>query len=481
MLNYKFLANKIGLLLFFEAGFMLTAALVSVIYGENDLSAILTSAVITSGIGALLWLFSKGRSPEMGKREGYFLVAVVWAVYTIFGALPFWLSGYIPSYTDAFFEAISGFTTTGATILTNVEALPHGLLFWRSLTHFIGGVGILVLMIAVLPIYGTGNMMLYQAEYSGANFGSKIKPRVLDTVRRIVRIYLILNGVLFLFLLIAGMNPFDAICHTFGTMATGGFSTRNASIAAYSPLIQYIIMAFLFIAGINFTLLYFAGHGKFRKVWKDDEFRWYFSIVVIAGLIIMSDLFFVYKFPLEGAFRHGFFQAISFMTCTGFVSENYAIWSSFSILILLLVMAMGGSAGSTSGGIKVVRIVLLWRMIPVELKKIVHQRGIIPVRLNESSVKEDLLHRVLAFIMLFIIILLVAIFLLLLMGVDPKAAVFGSVSCMSNVGPGLGSVYANFSSVPMLGKWIFSTLMFVGRLEIFTLFILFTSAFWRQR
>ena len=480
MLNYKFLANKIGLLLFFEAGFLLIATFVSLFYRESDFSALLFSFLITGSIGGLLWFLSKDRTPEIGKREGYFLVSVVWIVYTLFGALPYWLHGVVPSYTDAFFEAMSGFTTTGSSIFTDVEILPHGLLFWRSLTHFIGGIGILVLMIAVLPVYGTGNMMLYQAESSGANFGTKIKPRIIETVRRIVRIYLVLNLVLFLLLVLAGMPSFEAICHTFGTTATGGFSVKNGSMATYSPLIQYLIMVFMMASGTNFTLLYFTGHGQFRKVMKNDEFRWYLSIMVGAGLIITADLFFHYQLPLEQAFRTSFFQAASFMTSTGFVSDQYAGWSLFSILLLLLLAAFGGSAGSTAGGIKVVRILLLWRIIPVELKKIIHQRGIIPVRLNGSGVREDLLQRVLAFIVIFVLVLLTAIFLLLLSGVGFDAAITASLTCLSNTGPALGSVYSNFSSLPWEAKWVCSALMLIGRLELFTLLILFTRTFWRQ-
>lgn len=480
MLNKRYIFNIIGTLLMLESLFMLLPAVVSLIYGETDWVYLGISAAITLAVGSLLWYFTQNSSQTFGQREGYFVVAIIWIIYGIFGALPFYLSGYIPSYVDAVFETISGFTTTGATILKDVEVLPHGLLFWRSMTHLIGGIGILVLFIIVLPMFGTGCMALYRAETSSASSG-KLHPRTKETAKRLLWIYL---GFVFLesvLLSLGDMSVFDALCHSFGSMASGGFSTKNDSLGAYNSYSQYIVMLFLLFAGINFNLHYFALKGMFRKIIYDDELRLFLIIIVSAGVIISGGLFFKFNLPAEQAFRTGFFQVISVITCTGFLTADYMAWAPFMWFVLFLLMFIGGCAGSTSGSMKVVRYLLLFKNINVQFQKILHERGMIHVRLNENIVPEELLQRTLAFFFIYLLTWAVSTFILLFTGLDFVASAGIVASCMGGVGPGLGSTIFHCADVTIVGKIVLSADMLLGRLEIFTMLILITPYYWRSK
>jgi trk system potassium uptake protein TrkH len=480
-MNVRFILYTLGALLLIEGGLMLFPAVVSLVYGERDLIPILLSALTASGIGGTCWFFSRGHSKDIGKREGHIIVSSVWVVYALFGSLPFIFSGQIPSPTDAFFEAMSGFTTTGGTILPNIESLTHGVLFWRSFMHFVGGMGILVLIIAVLPIFGVGSMTIYQVETSNASISSRLSPRIKDTAKYISRIYIAFT-VLCTLLYLPEMGFFDALCHAFSTTASGGFSTKNASMGAYSAYSQYVSILFMLLAGTNFTLLFYAWKRDFRRIAVNDEFRVYLMIVVLASLFVGCGLLFN-GFAVEKAIRESLFHVVSLLTTTGYAVSDYTLWAPPLWFIIFLIAFVGGCAGSTSGGLKVVRFVLLYRMIPVQFKRIVHQRGMIQVKLNKQNVPEDQMFRTLAFSCFFLCIFIISIFILMICGLNFISALGATVACFINSGPGLGEVgpAGTFAAIPLAAKWVCSFLMLLGRLELYAVLILFSRDFWTKK
>ncbi|HEX7358013.1 MAG TPA: TrkH family potassium uptake protein [Ignavibacteriaceae bacterium] len=455
----------------------------SIYYGDDDIASLLISGFGTSLIGALIWFITRKTDRlELGKREGYLIVSLGWVAMSLFGALPFVVHGSIPSYTDAFFETMSGFTTTGASILPNIEALPHGLLFWRSFTQWIGGMGIIVLSLAILPLLGIGGMQLYAAEVPGVT-KDKLHPRVKETAKRLWVIYLLFTIAETVLLMFAGMNFFDAINHSFTTMATGGFSTKNNSTAFFtSPAIQYILIIFMFFAGTNFTLHYLAIHKKFSFFKSNDEFKVYFYFIVFTALFVtITHLPFI-DFKLEESFRQSLFHVVSLVTTTGYVSSDYENWAVFSRMIFFVLLFIGGSAGSTGGGIKIVRHYLLFKNGLLELKRLIHPRAVIPVRLNGKAVSPEIISNVQAFFIIYILIFVLGSILLSLMGVDFVSSIGATATCIGNIGPGFGTVgpVANFSHLPDLAKWVLSFLMLLGRLELFTVLIIFTPYFWKK-
>jgi len=491
--NIELIIRIIGILLIIEGIFLLTALPFSIYYGdqpfqwalfdgEHDFWPLLISALFTAGIGGLLY-FIAGRNVKknLGKREGYIIVSSAWIIISIFGAIPFLLTGAISNYTDAFFETISGFTTTGASILPDIESMPKGLLFWRSMTHWIGGMGIIVLSLAILPFLGIGGMQLFMAEVPGPS-PDKLHPRITATAKRLWGIYVILTVVETGFLILGGMNLFDGLCHAFGTMATGGFSTRNTSIAEFSPYIQYVITIFMILAGTNFTLHYLALHGKLKDVWKNEEFRYYSFAILIATLIITLSLTFISNAHLEKAFRDSIFTVVSIITTTGFVTADYLIWPGVLWFFIFLLMFVGGSAGSTGGGIKVVRQLLLFKNSLLELKRLMHPHAVLPVRLNRRPVSQDIIFNILAFFLIYLIIFAIGTFVMSLMGLDFETAIGATAATIGNIGPGIGNVgpVDNYANIPVLGKWFLSFLMLLGRLELFTVLILFSPAFWKR-
>ncbi len=480
-MNVRFILYVLGSLLLIEGGLMVLPVIVALLYGEHDLLPILYSSAIAFAIGGAFFYFNRNCSKEISKREGHIIVSSVWVVYAFFGSLPFIFSGYIPSIADAFFETMSGFTTTGGTILNDIEALPHGLLFWRALTHFMGGIGILVLSIAVLPIFGTGSMLIYQAETSTASVGGKLRPRIKDTAKHIFSIYVVLTLVCCL-LYIPEMGFFDAVCHAFSTTASGGFSTKNASMGTYSAYSQYITIIFMLLAGVNFTLVFYGWKRDFQKIYRNDEFRFYIGVFLVASLFICVGLL-INGFSAESAIRESLFNVSSIMTTTGYTTVDYMMWTPPLWFIIFLVTFIGGCAGSTSGGLKVVRFMLLFRMIPVQFKKIIHQKAIIQVKLNKQNVSEERMFRTLAFFMIFLFVFTAGTFLLLFCGLDFTSAAGASIGCLGNSGPGLGTVgpAGNFAHVTDFGKWICSFLMLFGRLELYSILILFSPAFWKQQ
>lgn len=493
-INQYAIFKAMGALLLIEGIFILFCLIPSAIYDseclnslrlfdpKHDFLPLLLCGGLTLIIGSILFLLTKKLNKNsIGKREGYIIVSLGWLVITLFGALPYMLSGVSVSYTDAFFETMSGFTTTGATIFTYIESIPKGILFWRALTHWIGGMGIIVLSLAVLPILGTGSMQLFDAEVPGVSV-DKITPRIAITAKHLWGIYVSLTILCTGFLMAGGMNLYDSLCHAFATLATGGFGTKNDSVASFSPYIQYVLVLFMFLAGVNFSLYFFALKGKFQRMIKNEELRSYAKLILGASIVIALGLILRHGIPVEKAFRDSLFQVVSIITTTGFVSTNYLTWPVYLWLIIFLLMFTGGCAGSTGGGIKIVRIVLLIKNSKLELKRMIHPQALIPVRLDGKVMSQGVIFNVLAFFLIYIIVFALGSLGMTMLGLDFESSIGGVASCLGNIGPGLGSLgpVLNYGLVPDLGKWLLSLMMMLGRLELFTVLILFTSAFWNK-
>ncbi len=482
MLNRERIINIIGLLVIIEGFFILLCLLPAFIYGDGDFMAFLATAAITLSSGSAMWFFTRNADKSITKREGFIIVSLVWVVFSLFGSLPFWLSGAIPSYTDAFFETISGFTTTGATVLADIEALGHGLLFWRSLTQWMGGMGIIVLSLAILPVLGVGGMQLFVAEVPGPT-KEKLHPRVKETARRLWGIYIIFTLLETVLLLLGGMNLFDAVNHSFTTMATGGYSTKNASIAYFnSPFIEYVITVFMFVAGTNFIMSYFAMHLRFDKIWKNEEFRFYLGLVLLFTLVVGAGLFLAGGHPPEESFRLAFFQVVSIITTTGYATADYLAWIPLLLVIILALMFLGGSAGSTGGGVKIIRVLLILKNSYLEIKRLIYPNAVIPVKLNNRPISQSIVANVLAFGFIYVLILAVSVVVLSTLGYGMDTAIGAAAACLGNVGPGIGMVgpAENYAHFPDFGKWFLSFIMLLGRLELFTILILFLPSFWRK-
>ncbi|NVN19794.1 TrkH family potassium uptake protein [Muricauda sp. HICW] len=493
-LNTRIIIHIMGLLLLCNGSFMLLAALASGIYKDGATMDIMLSAIVTMLFGMMAMFYTRGHKKEVKKKEGYIVVTFGWIVMSISGMLPYLFSGSIPSITDAFFETMSGYTTTGASILDDIEALPEGILLWRSLTHWIGGMGIIVLAIAILPLLGIGGMQLFSAEAPGPG-GDKLHPRITDTAKRLWLIYFGYTVLETILLKFAGMSFFDAINHALATMSTGGFSTKNASLAYWndSPIIQYIIIIFMFLAGSNFVLSYFALTGRVKRVFQDEEFKYYFGFVAIFTILAALGVYFKTDVPVsdfhpmvwgkaESAFRHTLFQVIAVITTTGFVSADFTSWTHFLTVFFFGLMFLGGSAGSTAGGIKVMRHLLIIKNGILEFKRTLHPNAVIPVRYNQKTVTEHIVYNVVAFFVLYMLLFIIGSLVLGFLGLDFVSAVGGSASSLGNVGPALGSLnpVSNYNSLPDAGKWWCAFLMLLGRLELFTVLIVLTPYFWKK-
>ena len=494
-LNYKIIVHFLGLLLLVNGSFMLLASLLSYFYDDGVAIDIFKSGIIVLIAGVLTMVFTRKHSKEMNKREGYVVVALGWLIMALSGTLPYLVSGSIPNFTNAFFETISGYTTTGATILNDIESLPYGILFWRSMTHWIGGMGIIVLAVAILPLLGIGGMQLFAAEAPGPN-ADKLHPRITDTAKRLWLIYVGYTAAETLLLSVAGMSFFDAINHAMCTLSTGGFSTKNESLAHWNamPSIQYIVMIFMFLAGTNFVLSYFAFKGKVQKIINDEEFKLYFKFIAIFTIIVALNIYFwgdnsattvVHPMvfgPIESAFRHALFQVLAIVTTTGFVTADFTVWSPLLLVFFFGLMFLGGSAGSTSGGVKVVRHLILIRNGFLEFKRTLHPNAILPVRYNKKSVDQKIVFNILAFFMLYMLSFIIGALGFSILGLDFESAIGVAASSLGNVGPALGdfSPIDNFYAMPTLGKWWCTFLMLLGRLELFTVLILFTPFFWKN-
>lgn len=481
-INYKVVLHVLGLLLVFNGLFMLLCLPASVYFNLDDLVPMGFSATATLGVGMMTWALTREEEkPNIRKREGFLIVTFGWLVMSLSGTLPYVLSGSVTSFTDAFFETLSGYTTTGASVITDLDIIPRDILFWRSMTQWIGGMGIIVLAVAILPILGIGGMQLFVAESPGLK-ADKLAPKIRDTAKRLWLIYVGLTAAEFVMLKIAGMSWFDSINHALTTMATGGFSTQNSSAAEFSPAIQYIITFFMFLAGTSFTLTYFAVVGNFKKVFQNEEFRFYTGIILLTTISVSIVVASVTDGGFEKAFRDSIFQIISLITTTGFVSADYTSWTSFITMVFFILLFFGGSAGSTAGGVKIVRHIILVKNSILELKRQLHPSAIIPVRLNGRAVEESITYNVVAFIMTYIIIFAVGSVVMTMFGVDLLTAMGSVATSLGNVGPGIGNVgpVDNFAWLPSGAKWFLAILMLVGRLELFTVLILFTPYFWRK-
>ncbi len=480
--NFKMIASLISILLLIIAMMMSLTIVVALVYKE-DWEAMLISAIVTALAGISLRRFGQHASKEVRKRDGFLIVAMGWIAMSLFGALPFVVHGAIPNFTDAFFETVSGFTTTGATILTDIEAMPKSLLFWRSMTHWIGGMGIIVLAVAILPLLGVGGMQLFVAEAPGVT-PDKLHPRITETAKRLWLLYFALTIAEAVLLYLAGMGAFDSLNHAMATMATGGFSTKNASIAHYTqPAIHYIIMLFMFLAGTNFTLMFLGFTGKLKRVFANEEFRVYAINILVLAIITSIGLYLTGRYGVEEAMRSGFFQIISINTTTGFISDNYLLWPNFLMFLIFALFFSGGSTGSTAGGIKIMRLIVLIKNSLLELKRQFHPTAVLPVRFGGKTVPQNVTNNIAAFVLIYMIVFFLGCIVMSAMGLDFMTAVGTVTATLGNIGPGIGNVgpVDNFSSIPGLGKWFLSFLMLMGRLELFTILILFLPQFWRNR
>ena len=484
MFHPKVIFRILGMLLFIEAAFLLGGVAVSLYYGEATLKPLLYSLGIIVLAGLSLVTFFKSGERSISRKDGYVVVTLCWVVFSLFGTLPYMLTGSIPTFTDAFFETMSGFSTTGATILQDIEALPKSILFWRMMTHWVGGLGIVFFTVAVFPMFGLNDVNLFSAESVGP-IRSKLHPRISVTARWILTIYIALTIACTVSLRIAGMGWFDAVCHSMSTVATGGFSTKQASIAAFdSPAIEYVLTFFMFVSGVNLSLLYLAIF-KVRPMalLRDTEFKTYLMVVAAFSVIIGVALVFTSDLGVEGSLRASLFQVVSLQTTTGFATVNYAVWTPLLWLLLCALMFIGACSGSTSGAMKCARISILYKVMWNEFKRIVHPNAVIPVRMTGRIIPSSVQSAILAYTVIYIFMLVAGLFVNMAFGVDFLDAFSLSVASVGNVGPALGNYgpMDSFAPLPAVVKWFSAFQMLVGRLEFFAVLLLLTPVFWKRR
>ena len=478
-INFRPIARVVSILLVIIGGMMWLGVGFCLYYGE-DVRPLLLAGLTSVGAGLLLFLIPNPRGIPIRKREGYLIVALSWVAMTTFGMLPYLYSGMIPTVPEALFETVSGMTTTGASILTDIEVQPRNLLFWRSLTQWIGGMGIIVLTVAVFPLLGIGGIELFAAEAPGPT-SDKLHPRISETAKRLWFIYVGLTATLFVVFWVLGLSKYEAINHALTTMATGGFSTRNASMAAFSPAVQYATVLFMFLAGVNYTVLYLGLKRRWDQVWRSDELKAYLVLVVLLTALITVRVQYTTGGSWEESFRDTLFQTVSLITTTGFVSADYTGWTTSLTLIFFTLIFLGACAGSTSGGIKLIRHLVFFKNSYLEFKRIVHPQAIIPLRLNGEVVPGRIITHVFNFLLLYLILFVIGSVILAMLGLDFLTAIGAMATCLSNVGPGIGEVgpVDNFAWLSPQVKLFLSFVMIVGRLEIFTVLVLFTPYFWR--
>jgi trk system potassium uptake protein TrkH len=482
-LNFPYIAHALGALLVAEGIFMLIPFLYALHLGESSVGAFYSSMLYALVVGAALWITTYRRvSTRTKKRDIFFLVSVGWVVVTAVGVLPFVLSGAIPSFTNAFFETTSGFTATGATLIQNIDSLEKSVLLWRSITQWMGGMGVIVLVIAILPLVGSSGMQLFAAEAPGV-FTDKLHPRIRDTAKKLWLVYIALTILAAAAYALAGMGLFDAINHALTTISTAGYSTHSASIGFFdSATIEYVAIAFMFLAGTNFALLYYLFLGRLGRFRRNTEFKYYVAIIAGATLFIAGGLAVSQGGSLEVAFRTALFHVVSIMTTTGYTTADYQLWPTYLTFIIFALMFIGGMAGSTSGGIKVMRHVVLFRNSLLEFKRQLFSNAILPIRLNGVSISENVTSRIVAFIIIYILLCILSVFIMLVLGNDPLTSVGATAATLGNVGPGIGGVgpAETYIGLSAASKYFLAALMFIGRLELFTVLILFTPYFWRR-
>lgn len=493
-MHLKFIFKTLGAMIVFFGLAMLAALGVSLLYGDGDAGSLAKSVAVTLASGALMMLAFRKERTEIGTRDGFFIVTAAWVLAAGFGALPYYFeqvfatdavgwAGFLTSYTDSFFEAASGLTTTGATVLTQIEGQPHGILFWRALTHWLGGMGIIVLGVAILPLLGVGGMQLFKAEVPGPT-ADKLTPRVAETAKLLWGVYLLLTVAEVLMLKLGGMSLFDSVCHAFATMATGGFSTNNLSIEGFNSVyFDFVIAFFMFLAGANFALHFRFMRGNYRAPWRDAEFKFYISLTVIMIGIITIFLRATETYPtLFESFRRAAFQVPAIITTTGFTTADFDRWPSFLRILMFALMFVGGMSGSTGGSVKIVRIQLLVKYAYHELLRLIHPRAVIPLRLGPVSVTDPIMRAISNFIVLYLALFVFFSLVMGALGLDFLTAISSVAATIGNVGPGLAAVGAhqNYAAIPLVGKWVLILCMIIGRLEIYTVLVLFVPTYWRR-
>lgn len=492
-MHLKTIFRILGSLLLLLAAVMLGCSVVSIIYGEHDFFAFVASALIVTLAGLWLQYFGKGAHNKYSRRDGYVTIAASWIAFALVGSLPYLLSGSVDgSFTNAFFESMSGFSTTGATILQDIESQPHALLLWRSFSQWLGGLGIVFFTVAVLPMFGFSGVQLFAAEATGAT-KQKAHPRVAVSARWILAVYVTLTVLCSMALAACGMGGFESVCHGLTTIATGGFSTRQMSIESFhSPTIEYVITFFMFVAGINYTLLYlFVLKGKIRKLFSNTEFRCYlglvlcFTLIVTIGLLITGDPSVPegagWMTKAETSFRHAIFQVVALQTTTGYTTTDYMLWAPFLWMIMSFVMYFGACGGSSSGAMKCSRLAIFAKSIHGEFLHILHPNAVLPVRIDKQVISPSTRMTVLTFVCLYILLVFVSWLIFMMMGIGFTDAYGMAVGSIGNIGPALGNVGPSFTwfEVPVAAKWFSAALMLVGRLELFSVLLMFSPEFWK--
>ncbi len=479
-MNTRATFKTLGALLLFLGVMLLTPIPFSLYYRDSAVMAFVISSVISLIAGASL--FWGIRAPiRLSYREGFGIVTLGWLAFAVFGALPFLFSGTLGNPIDAYFESMSGFSTTGATVIANLDVVPESVLFWRATTHWIGGMGIIVLTLAILPFLGVGGMQLFQAEVPGPT-ADRLYPRIQDTAKVLWGVYFLLTLAETILLMVGGMSFYESVCHSFATLATGGFSTRNESIGAWnSPYIHLVVTTFMLFAGVNFSLHFYALRGRVGSYWKSHEFRFFVTVLLVAFIIIFIGNLARYDGVGNNAVDT-IFQVLAITTTTGFTTADYELWPVLSQYILLFLMFLGGCAGSTGGGMKVVRILLIVKHAYHQLFHHIHPRGVRILKVDRKAVPDEVMQSILGFFALYMGLFVVGSFVMSLLGLDFVTAGASVVACLSNIGPGFGDVGPtdHYVRIPMVGKLILTWFMLLGRLEIFTVFVLFFPSFWRK-
>jgi trk system potassium uptake protein TrkH len=481
MINFRVIARVLSQVVFVEGLFMLAASLVSFAYDEKA-GGLVLAAIITVVTGVLGFTPLRNEEKISGNKEGYIIVTSIWIILSLFGTLPYLLTGTLNNFTDAFFESMSGFTTTGATVITDIEAVNRGVLFWRSLSQWLGGLGFILVSLSLLPVVRSLNIQLPITDFTGQS-SEKINPRITEATKRLVFVYVLLT-ISEIILLTAGKMPlFDAVCNSLSTISTGGFTTRNDGLASFgSPFILLTIIIFMFLGGTNLTLVYFALKGNFRKVTGNSEFLFYLSTSV-SFIVLVSLLLWMGKgIPAGKAFLDGSFHVISVMTTTGFYSLNYGMWGGFLMLIFFILMFTGGSSGSAGSSLKIIRLLIITKNTRHEIRKMIHPNAVIPVRIDQKTVPDTHVYNILVFTTLYFVLICLSSLVISFMDYDIITSVSTSAAMMGNIGPGIGTFgpFSTYSGMPWAGKYFLTFLMLVGRLELFSVLALLSVSFYRR-
>lgn len=484
-INFPMILRIIGLLLIIEGLFLTVPLATSLVYHETDWMCFLLTMVVTTVAGTIMTFGIRPRNPRMGKREGFLLTALIWIFFSIFGMIPFILMEKRPmSVSDAFFEAMSGFTTTGATVMDSISHLSHGIVMWRSLMQWIGGMGIILFTLAVVPMLNhSGGMQMFNAEVTGITH-DKLRPRISQTAKGLWLIYIVLTLVLFILLIIGPMDTFEAICHAFSTMSTGGFSTADASIEAWDSIyIESVVTVFMFLGGTSFVLLYRAAHGDFKPIWQNDVFRAYVGIIFVCYVLFVIAIFYHGQaYSIKSVTLDPLFQIVSTITSTGYEVSDFSNWGTFTLSLVFALMFFGACAGSTSGGAKIDRLIYLLKNCRNEIVRCVYPNNIFTVRVNRRVIPHETVSKVIAFLCLYVMIIMAGGIILTALGLPLVDSFFSAFSCISNTGLGAGvtGYGGSYALVPDVGKWLLAIIMMIGRLELFTVLILFTPTFWKK-